>query len=172
MSAPCRLSCPALLLVVVCLGSGCQRELPYGEVEGVVTFEGKPLTNVEVVFMPDPEKGGKGRRSTSLTDKEGRYRITSDAGKAGAPVGYHRVCIIDMLNPPWTPIAALPGEDGKAPGGAKGPAGMKVGPPGKEEPKRARFPAAYGSANSTPLRDVEVKEGTQKLDFDLKRDPR
>jgi hypothetical protein len=170
MAAPCRLGCPALLLVLVPLGAGCQRELPYGEVEGVVTLNGKPLTDIEVVFLPDPEKGSRGRRSTSLTDKEGHYRITSDAGRAGAPVGLHRVCIIDQLNPPWTPVPALPGEDGKVPAGMKGPAGTKAGPAGREDPKRPRFPAAYGSANSTPLRDVEVKEGTQKIDFDLKRD--
>jgi hypothetical protein len=161
-----------VLLPIVLVGTGCQREIPYGEVEGVVTLNGKPLTDVEVVFLPDPDKGTQGRRSVSLTDKEGRYRITSDTGRAGAPVGFHRVCIIDMLSPPWAPVAVMPGEGSKggAPAGMKEPPGMKAVAAGGDNQKRSRFPSVYGNANSTPLRDVEVKDGTQTINFELKRE--
>jgi hypothetical protein len=39
---------------------------------------------------------------------------------------------------------------------------------GSSGAKQARFPSSYMSANSTPFRDVEVKEGEQEHNFDLK----
>src|SRR5262249_52672458 len=103
MSPRYRLCYLALPVLLALLGTGCQRELPYGVVEGEVTLDGKPLTDVEVVFLPDPDRGTQGRRSVALVDREGRYRLASDAGRAGAPVGFHRVCVIDMRSPPWAP---------------------------------------------------------------------
>jgi hypothetical protein len=152
------------------LGTGCQRELPYGVVEGEVTLDGKPLTDVEVVFLPDPDRGTQGRRSVALVDREGRYRLASDAGRSGAPVGFHRVCIIDMRSPPWAPVPVVPGDGADGPAGRKEAAGTKPGAPVPDNSRRSRFPSAYGSANSTPLRDIEVKEGTQVINLELRND--
>src|SRR5262249_23588724 len=77
--------------------AGCGQQ-PYGEVTGVVTRAGRPLPDVEVRFLPDPEKGTTGRHSAARTDAQGRYRLAaSDAGRDGAPVGFHRVCVYDLL---------------------------------------------------------------------------
>jgi hypothetical protein len=119
------------------------------------------------VFLPDPAKGTQGRRSVGLVDKEGRYRLASDAGRPGAPVGFHRVCIIDMLAPPWSPASA-PAAEGT--NGAKGPAGTTGGAAGQDSSKRSRYPSAYGSANSTPFVDIEVKEGDQVINLELNRE--
>jgi hypothetical protein len=149
----------ALLVLLVPLGSGCQREQPYGMVEGVVTLNGRVLTNAEVVFLPDPEKGTTGRRSVALTDEQGRYRIASDTGRPGAPVGTHRVCINDPLaGPPGVAPPRAPKEN--RPAGTPEASG-----PGNS--KRSRFPAAYTSAATTPFRDIQVKEGSQVINLAL-----
>jgi hypothetical protein len=164
MFSRCRLGLPALLALLAPLASGCPREHPYGEVEGVVTLDGKPLAHAEVVFMPDPEKGNSGRRSVALTDDQGHYRIASDAGRSGAPVGAHRVCVNDMLagSPGVPPPAGLPDEN------AKGPAGTQPVPAGPGNQKCSRFPPAYSSAIDTPFRDIEVKEASQVINLELK----
>lgn len=157
-----------LLLLALPLMVGCSQELPYGEVEGVVTLDGKPLQHAEVVFMPDPERGTKGRRSVSLTDKDGRYRIASDLGRDGAPVGVHRVIVNDMLIPKlgMIPIAVTPEEAG-TPGV---PIGLKAPPgPSSPDPKKSRFPEAYSDAIKTPFQGIEVKPGLQTIDLKLKR---
>ena len=159
---PCLLALAALLVPLV---AGCQREQPYGEVEGVVTLDGKPLPHAEVVFMPDPEKGNSGRRSVALTDDQGHYRIASDGGRAGAPVGAHRVCVNDMLaGPPGAAPAAVVGPDENP----KGLAGVAATGTEQRNQKRARFPTTYSSAIDTPLRDIEVKPGSQVINLDLK----
>jgi len=153
----------ALLLPLAFLGSGCQREPPYGVVEGVVTLDGKALANVEVVFLPDPEKGTRGRRSVALTDEHGRYRLASDAGRPGAPVGIHRVCVNDLLaGPPGAFPLALPEDN------PKGRAGTKADGAGLRPTTRSRFPPAYSDANVTPFRNIEVKEGSQEINLTLK----
>jgi hypothetical protein len=138
------LAAGVLLTAVLVHAAGCGGPQPYGEVEGAVTLDGRPLANVEVVFLPDPERGNTGRRSTALTDAQGRYRLASDAGRGGAPVGFHRVCINDLLAGPADPLAQ------------------------PRQPAQPRFPREYGSALSTPLRDVEVKPGRQVLDLKVK----
>jgi hypothetical protein len=155
---------PALVMAVLVPLTGCRANHPYGEVEGMVTLEGQPLANVEVVFLPDPEKGNTGRRSVALTDAQGRYQLASDAGQEGAPVGFHRVCINDLLaGPPGVAVPAPLVEQGAKPAGAPNPAAQ----PPKES--RSRFPPDYGSSVSTPFRAIQIKPGSQRIDLDVKR---
>lgn len=145
------------------LPSGCSDELEYGVVEGSITLDGKPLTDVQVVFLPDPELGGRGRRSTSLTDEKGRYRISSDMGQAGAPLGFHRVCITDLK-------AGLPGVAPMQPDdNPTGPVGIRMEDVVPKNKPKSRFPEEYGDSARTPLRSIEVKPGAQVIDLDLKR---
>ncbi len=157
-------------LLALPLAVGCSQEAPYGVVEGVVTLDGKPLTNVEVVFMPDPEKGNRGRRSTAVPDKDGRFRIASDLGRDGAPVGFHRVLVNDLLKPKKgnMPVAKVADEEK---GGEGGPVGLKAPPGAATDPnqKKQRFSDDYADALKTPFRDIEVKAGSQTIDLELKR---
>jgi hypothetical protein len=165
-----RLYCWTLFLLLASLGTGCQKEQPYGLVEGTVTLDGKPLADVEVVFMPDPEKGTKGHRSVALVDKEGHYQIVSDAGRPGTPIGFHRVCINDLLaakGPGAGAGVTLPEDDPQEGAGTKGPIGTKALTAGAGKPK-SRFPSAYTSASETPFRDIEVTEGTQVINLALR----
>lgn len=87
-------------LVVVAWMSGCGRGPEYGEVSGVVTRGGRPLEDVQVRFIPDPELGTQGFTAQGLTDSEGRYRLYSGhASRSGAVVGKHRVCVLDPHDP-------------------------------------------------------------------------
>lgn len=75
-----------LLVMLSGLGivSGCSKsDRPeLGEVEGVVTMDGKPLANVIIVFKPQ-----KGRPATGQTNSEGKYTLTYRAGVSGSKVG-------------------------------------------------------------------------------------
>jgi hypothetical protein len=100
-------------------GAATDGERPRGTVEGVVTRDGEPLGEVEVVFLPDPEKGNFGPHAAAYTDAAGRYRLRCEALDAdGAVVGPHRVIVRD--------IAALPDPPG-APRGPRAKAGRAEG---------------------------------------------
>jgi hypothetical protein len=119
----------------------------FAEVEGLITLNGQPLPDVEVVFLPDPELDNPGPRAGAYTDARGRYRLHVERPpREGTVLGPHRVCIID--------IAALPSPVG--------------GPNPAEKPKVSRVPLEYNTAAKTPIRHVEIKPGKQTLDFNVK----
>jgi hypothetical protein len=149
-----------LLLAGVAGLPGCGG-VEYAEVEGTVTLDGKPLPEVEVLFLPDPERGGRGPRSTAFTDEFGRYRLRTDKGQAGAVVGSCRVCINDIR------ALETPGAQGGA-SGAAGPSGAAANGPARRPLPPSRVPEPYTSAARTPFRDVAVKPSKQTLDFDVK----
>lgn len=113
----------------------------FAQVEGTVTMNGKPVEGIEVLFLPDPEKGNKGNTSMGFTGKDGRYQLHNDRdGKDGTVLGVHRVLLIDSY-------------------ANKDPAGLANA--------KSRIPTTYAEAAKTPLRDVEIKPGKQRLDFDV-----
>jgi hypothetical protein len=81
--------------VALAAAAGCDRGPTFGQVEGVVTLDGKPLPEAGVAFLPDGQQGNKGPISRAVTDSEGRYRLTRGQGQEGAVVGWHRVVVDD-----------------------------------------------------------------------------
>ena len=89
-----------LLLFIAFLGipfAGCSSssgDLPdIGKVRGTVTLDGKPLSDVEVLFFPN--EGG--RMSNAVTDENGQYELEYMRGAKviyGAKVGNHKVSIL------------------------------------------------------------------------------
>lgn len=133
------------------LATGCTGGQEYGEVEGVVTDRGKPVAEVEVRFLPDPEAGNQGPTASAFTDKDGRYRLyTGGMQRAGVVVGWHRVCVRD---PHYAPVG----------GATPGPAGPHKTT--KEPPPRV--PLKLSAPDSTPFRGVEVKGSPQIYDIDI-----
>jgi hypothetical protein len=135
------------------LAAGCSgRE--FAEVEGTVTFEGKPLSEVQVVFVPDTTKGNKGNNASAFTDAQGHYRLRAERDqKDGTVLGSHRVYFVDLTAvPDMTGNTSAPGQVARR----SGP-GMPL-----------RFPKVYTELLETPFQDIEVKSGKQTLDFDLK----
>src|SRR4051794_11621485 len=110
MERRCRL---AATLVVAALVAGCAgRE--FAEVEGTVTLDGAPLPEVEVVFVPDPERGLGGNNATAYTDAQGHYRLRAVRdGRDGATLGWYRVVVIDLAA-----VADISRMGAPAPGGA------------------------------------------------------
>jgi hypothetical protein len=59
---------------------------------GKVSFHGRPLAGGTIVFVPDPERGGRGPLAIGVIDAEGRYTLRSD-GRLGATPGWHRITV-------------------------------------------------------------------------------
>src|SRR5437870_1993294 len=78
------------------LPSGCARELPVAEVEGVVKSAGKPLSHIRVQFLPEATKGTLGPISAAATDEQGRFKLLCADKRSGAIVGWHKIVISDM----------------------------------------------------------------------------
>jgi hypothetical protein len=138
-----------LLLFAVC---GCSRpDITFAPVEGTITRNGKPVPHAQVVFMA--EEGTQGPRAIGLTDDSGRFRLTRDDGKEGAPVGRHRVCVIDM-----TTASEKVSRRGREPAGRPAPVRKATVTP--------VIPPEYSRPGDTPLR-AEVKPGQQTIDFQV-----
>ncbi len=87
---------PIGLLVLCCalvLLGGCSRSEPeLTPVQGQVFYRGRPLEGGTIVFVPDPERGGRGPLAWSAIGADGRYSLTT-GGKKGAVPGWHQVTI-------------------------------------------------------------------------------
>jgi hypothetical protein len=145
---------PAAALMLV-LAAGCGRIQEAAEVEGLITLDGKPLPDVEVMFSPDSLKGNQGNSASAYTGPDGRYTLRAKAdGRGGPATGLNRVTVTDLAAIQDMTAVAVPGDTGTAQPAAR--------------PKVRRFPAAYSDLSATPLKDVEVKPGKQTLNFDVK----
>src|SRR5260370_38634406 len=88
---------------LVATASVCGPKFTFVPVEGTVTKNGRPLANVEVVFLADPDTDTLGPRATGRTDKAGRYRMRTGRGDDGAGPGTHLGLVPDLepaQNPP------------------------------------------------------------------------
>ena len=135
------------------LAAGCSgRE--FAEVEGTVTLDQKPLSQAQVVFVPDIAKGNTGNNAYAYTDDNGHYHLRADRDdRSGTVLGPHRVYFVDLTTVPnLLNLPALPGEQAR-------PAG-----PGA----KLRFRRIYADLLETPFKDIDVKSGHQSIDFELK----
>lgn len=121
---------------------GCSRGPELGEVEGTVMQAGQPLSNVVVLFSPDPGQGHQGPCSTAVTDAQGRFVLKCETGRPGAVVGRHRISLEDLQ------VYNLPRDND----GSSADAIKQV----------LRVPTVYANANQTPLIQ-EVHAGKQEI---------
>ena len=80
--------------------SGCTGNAEQYEtvpVSGIVTCEGKPVANATVNFTPMSDQGRaagrRGRVALGMTDKDGRFKLTTYENDDGAIVGKHTVTV-------------------------------------------------------------------------------
>jgi len=146
--------CAALVMVAAGCGSGSSDGYsgPRGQVQGTVTFEGKPVpTGSQVLFMG--RKGGY--TATGAVSADGTYRLSYQVA-AGIPVGEYAV----QVAPPADAGGASPSDDPVAMAqrmnlSAKGGGGAK-----------APFPQRYAAAGTSGL-TFTVGAGDNTADFAL-----
>jgi hypothetical protein len=120
------------------------------EVEGVVTLDGQPLSEVQVIFAPDTLAGASGPASAAVTDDNGHYRletIEATRQRDGVVMGQHRVSILDMR-------------------GIMAQHELQQSP-SLQQSVELRVPSVYANSATTPLQPVHVRAGKQTLDFNV-----
>lgn len=79
----------AVLLVSLLLFAGCSEGGPdRGRVTGTVTWDGDPVSDATVCFLPS-----EGRASVGTTDENGFYKLAYAKGQTGALLGEHKITI-------------------------------------------------------------------------------
>jgi hypothetical protein len=131
-------------MVLALIGGGCSRTPERGDVEGVVTLNGVPLPNVQVIFVPESVGDANASRSVGYADREGRYRLQGDRGETGAVIGRHVVAVTDPRSLP------IPGKSAPQKGGRP----------------VSRVPERYTVLSRTPL-GTEVRAGAQTINLEL-----
>ncbi len=141
-----------LVLVVAATLSGCSGKANGPElarVKGTVTFQGQPLKNATVVFLP-AQQGV--RLASGTTDDNGRFELMTDVPGDGAVLGKHRVTIT---------VRAVEQSLTQEEQSALLLAGKSV-PQGKP-----LIPEKYFQFETSGL-SAEVKESANTVNFDLK----
>jgi hypothetical protein len=135
-----------LLAIVLPALPGCTGSKdPYGRLPlaGTVTFQGQPLAEGIIEFLPsDPNQ----RLSTRTLVSKGKYQVPREQG---VPPGTYRVLI------------SSPDPSSQDTGEQLGPPGMKMPPPAKE-----RIPARYNRQSRVT---VDVQDGGANT-FDFRID--
>ena len=128
--------CLALLLAACgCGGSGLV------EATGTLTYQGKPVPSTLVTFMPDDGS----RRSTGVTDDEGKFTLRFSRTLSGVKPGSHKVFLRYDLS--------VDEELGR------------IKP--KASPELKAVIARYGDVNTSPLH-YEITQNGQHIDIHLK----
>jgi hypothetical protein len=143
-----------VLALFVCAAFGCGRP-PMHEVAGVVTLDGKPISNCKVGFFPDvrvfnPDRHGYG---FGLSYNEGKFAIVHPQGEVGIWAGKYKVTLVAWVTKDGKEIEpeAKPSE---IPGGVLN-----------------LFPDEYESPGTTPL-TVNVKAGEKNFfEFNISSKP-
>jgi hypothetical protein len=113
------------------------------EVTGKITYKGKSLIGGTVAFQP---QGQPGNPALGEIQSDGTYSLTTYEKDDGAVLGKHSVT-----------VTVNPGQ----------PGGAEPGLPGTEASLKSPIPMKYSEPSISGL-SFEVKEGSNKADFDLK----
>ena len=116
LTAPVSVRCAVAVAILTVFGCSGVKTPPVGQVGGIVTLDGQPLTKGQVQFLPDSSKGTKGRMAVGLIGSDGRFKLTAFKPGDGALVGFHKVVVIceedmpafDPKSPPPPPKSLIP----------------------------------------------------------------
>ncbi|MCC7473810.1 MAG: hypothetical protein IT425_00320 [Pirellulales bacterium] len=86
--------CSGLLAGLLCLASCEKSGTALGEVRGIVTLDGQPLSQGSVVSYPE---NGKGALGTIQSD--GSFILITRGLKSGVSVGHHRLAVVAYQQP-------------------------------------------------------------------------
>jgi hypothetical protein len=152
------LSFGSLALVLVLGVCGCGGAKPI-KVKGTVTFDGQPLPNGLVKFIPTAERG---REATGVTDDKGIFQLETFSSADGALPGDYKITV-DYQEPVSQTEVAAPqkGQSMKAMWDATQKA-MK-----QQQKKAPKFviPPKYGDRKETPLQQRVPPDGPVLLEL-------
>jgi hypothetical protein len=157
-----------LLLLLGCLVSGgcSDSDRPAtAPVQGVVTFQGKPVAGASVSFLCP----GAPRPAIGTTDENGKYQLTTFTENDGAILGDH-VVTVEMLS---TQPANLPTVDPSAgPSQINKSIEAELAQSVRQQQKAVKagpiLPAKYASRESSDLQK-EVVKGDNVINIELTR---
>jgi hypothetical protein len=177
-----------LALVFNSLYCGSKNGLNLGRVRGKVTYMGEPVRWGNILFVPDNTKGTGGPAAIGVISLEGTYNMASEDADDGAMVGFHKVGILG-LDP--VPLNGEPSPSENSAFASKvararelrARSRIRTRPKAKEgegESKRTKtffdgrtyeivVPDKVLSPETSGI-SVEVKRGTNTIDFDIKED--
>ncbi|MCA9021702.1 MAG: carboxypeptidase regulatory-like domain-containing protein, partial [Planctomycetaceae bacterium] len=93
--------CLILILALTGCGGGGEPIPELGQVTGVVTMDGAPLSNAKIIFEPQQASDKARRRASSATTQtDGSYTLEYNSDAAGATPGTHKVMILKMPDNP------------------------------------------------------------------------
>ena len=114
-------------------------------VDGVVTYEGKPIDEAQVVFHPLDAMAAPDNRPLGITDEQGHFRLTTFEANDGAPTGTYKVTVS------WQD-RVLVGEEAIRSG-------------------KSLIPVVYNDPAKTPLEHTVSKDQPQTLQLALVKKP-
>jgi len=147
----------AAIAALSCL-PGCGGGPKLVPVSGVVTLNGKPLGDAEIVFIPH-ESNKDGLPGNDKTGPEGNYKAMTQ-GRSGLVAGKYRVVVSKVPAPPSAASDSFKDDPYMAKLSAQGPEEVDRGP-------SQQAPKGSGEIKGE-FEDREVPAGGGTLDFDVK----
>lgn len=141
-------SLAALLPLAAFVLAGCGGGPDMAPAGGTVLYNGEPLADADVLFMPE----GGGPVSVGKTDSEGKFTLSATA-KPGARVGKHKVSVQSIE-------AYLLANAPKEEESPENEGGMRYG-------RRWLIPEKYGNYISSGLEAEVVAGGENNFTFEL-----
>ncbi len=158
MSVKAEQRVPLSLVMVIFLLGGCESKTHYehATVRGKVTYNGKPVTFGQVLFVPvEPPKDGLAQPASGSINADGTYELKSEAD-AGAVLGEHKVLVISV-------IGDKPAETPEAPKADAAPTPSKTS---SAVAFKSSIPKKYSDPGATPL-TRKVVPGANTIDLEL-----
>ena len=132
-----------LLMLAGCGQSGGEKTY---RVTGIVTFQGKPVEEAAVSFIPE-----KGRPASGKTDAEGKFELSTFGSKDGAIAGSHKV-VIAPFSDEIMPMSGEPGyEEAQQ----------------RQKQRLSTLPPKYSDPNQTPFKATVEPGGENQFTFDM-----
>jgi hypothetical protein len=154
----------ALLGITVfgCGGESLPKRVP---VSGSVTYKGKAVEGATVGFLGE----GAPRIASGVTDKDGKFTLTTYEPNDGAIPGKHTVTVTKTEQ--GSDLMETTDRNANADPEAAGDAYAKSMARAAKDPKQGAkdlLPAVYSSPNTSPLRETVNETGPNEISIQLK----
>lgn len=151
----------SLLFLTGCTGSKASDQPKTVEVSGTVKYNNQLVEGATVIFTAV----GESRKANGVTNKEGKFQLSTFESEDGAVIGDHVVTITKMEAGVAT--SKKSDEDlGSNPAGLAGLSSTEQESSGSDGPKHL-LPEKYSKATTSPLKETVTEAGPNKFVFNL-----